>query len=136
MTSWVTNLACAFGSSTAPRLRPTRSFSQRDEGFLSPRLITSRARGVSERGERTRWDLIVVDEAHKLSAYEYGTKVDERKRYRAVKKLALKTDHLLFLTATPHRGRKDTFRRLPPAPRRGPVPEGRARYRTRARSGG
>ena len=26
--------------------------------------------------------------------------------------LARKTDHLLFLTATPHRGRKDTFRRL------------------------
>jgi len=59
-----------------------------------------------------KWDLVVVDEAHKLSAYEYGTKPDENKRYKAVKELAHGTYHLLFLTATPHRGRKDTFRRL------------------------
>jgi SNF2 family DNA or RNA helicase len=58
------------------------------------------------------WDLIIVDEAHKLSAYEYGAKIEESARYKAVKALADKTDHLLFLTATPHRGRKDTFRRL------------------------
>lgn len=62
--------------------------------------------------EEVQWDMIVVDEAHKLSAYEYGAKLDESERYRAVKALSRKTDHLLFLTATPHRGRKDTFRRL------------------------
>lgn len=62
--------------------------------------------------EGTQWDLIVVDEAHKLSAYEYGSKVDESSRYKVVKALAKRADHLLFLTATPHRGRKDTFRRL------------------------
>ena len=62
--------------------------------------------------EETQWDMIVVDEAHKLSAYEYGTKIEESSRYKALKALAGKTDHLLFLTATPHRGRKDTFRRL------------------------
>jgi hypothetical protein len=61
----------------------------------------------------TQWDLVVVDEAHKLSsAYEYGTKLKESKRYKALNAIARKTDHLLFLTATPHRGRKDTFRRL------------------------
>ena len=60
----------------------------------------------------TQWDLVIVDEAHKLSAYEYGTKLEESERYKAVKAIANKTDHLLFLTATPHRGRKDTFRRL------------------------
>src|SRR3970282_1626050 len=58
------------------------------------------------------WDMIVVDEAHKVSAYEYGSKVDKRARYQAVEALTPHTDHLLFLTATPHRGRKDTFRRL------------------------
>lgn len=56
--------------------------------------------------------MVVVDEAHKLSAYEYGSKLEESDRYKAIKTLAKKTDHLLFLTATPHRGRKDTFRRL------------------------
>ena len=55
---------------------------------------------------------MVVDEAHKLSAYEYGNKLDESGRYKAVKAISSRTDHLLFLTATPHRGRKDTFRRL------------------------
>ena len=53
-----------------------------------------------------------MDEAHKLSAYEYGAKTEESERYKAIKTLANKTDHLLFLTATPHRGRRDTFRRL------------------------
>jgi len=62
--------------------------------------------------KETQWDMIVVDEAHKLSAYEYGTKVERSERYEAVEALADRTDHLLFLTATPHRGRKDTFRRL------------------------
>ncbi len=56
--------------------------------------------------------LIVVDEAHKLSAYEYGTKVERSDRYQAIETLAPRADHLLFLTATPHRGRRDTFRRL------------------------
>jgi superfamily II DNA or RNA helicase len=67
-----------------------------------------RRRGARE----TQWDLIIVDEAHKLSAYEYGTKVDRSDRYQAIEALANRTDHLLFLTATPHRGRRDTFRRL------------------------
>ncbi len=58
------------------------------------------------------WDLIVVDEAHKLSAVEYGSKVNKTARYQVVERLGTRTDHLLFLTATPHRGSKDGFRRL------------------------
>ena len=58
------------------------------------------------------WDLIVVDEAHKLSAYEYGSKKYISKRYEALSLLAPQTEHLLLLTATPHRGRKDTFKNL------------------------
>ena len=88
-------------------------FSRGDEGFFITSIdYISRHEACLNAAKETRWDLIVVDEAHKLSAYEYGIKIDESKRYRAVKELANKTDHLLFLTATPHRGRKDTFRRL------------------------
>ncbi len=72
----------------------------------------ARNEGCLRAAEDTRWDLVVVDEAHKLSAYEYGTKLEESGRYKAVKAIEGSTDHLLFLTATPHRGRKDTFRRL------------------------
>ncbi len=60
----------------------------------------------------THWDLIVFDECHKLSAYEYGTKQYLSQRYRAAYALSHQCEHLLLLTATPHRGRKDTFKKL------------------------
>lgn len=87
-------------------------FSRPDGFFITSIDYISRHETCLNAARETRWDLIVVDEAHKLSAFEYGTRVAESNRYRAVKELAPKTDHLLFLTATPHRGRKDTFRRL------------------------
>jgi superfamily II DNA or RNA helicase len=58
------------------------------------------------------WDMVVVDEAHKLSAFDYGMKRYRSKRYQALEKIAAKSEHLLLLTATPHRGRTDTFRNL------------------------
>jgi len=88
-------------------------FSRGDEGiFIVSIDFLARNEGCLKAAEEAQWDLVVVDEAHKLSAYEYGTRIEESARYRAVKALANRTDHLLFLTATPHRGRRDTFRRL------------------------
>jgi SNF2 family DNA or RNA helicase len=60
----------------------------------------------------SHWDLIVFDEAHKLSAYEYGSKIYRSQRYEAAYKLSQQCEHLLLLTATPHRGRMDTFKML------------------------
>lgn len=60
----------------------------------------------------SRWDLIVFDECHKLSAYDYGTKQYLSQRYKAAHMLSRQCEHLLLLTATPHRGRQDTFKRL------------------------
>ena len=80
--------------------------------FITSIDFLARSEGCLKAASETQWDLVVVDEAHKLSAYEYGLKLEESERYKAVKALARKTDHLLFLTATPHRGRRDTFRRL------------------------
>ncbi|MDY0045211.1 MAG: helicase-related protein [Syntrophales bacterium] len=87
-------------------------FSSNDGIFVISIDFLARNEGCLNAVENTPWDMVVVDEAHKLSAYEYGTKLEESGRYKAVKAIADKTDHLLFLTATPHRGRKDTFRRL------------------------
>lgn len=88
-------------------------FSRQEEGiFITSIDFLARNEICLRAAEEVQWDLLVVDEAHKLSAYEYGSKVEESDRYKAIKALANKTDHLLFLTATPHRGRKDTFRRL------------------------
>lgn len=61
---------------------------------------------------KTSWDMVIFDEAHKLSAYEYGEKIYKSKRYEVAHMLAHQCEHLLLLTATPHRGRKDTFKRL------------------------
>ncbi|WP_332018730.1 helicase-related protein [Kaistella sp.] len=60
----------------------------------------------------THWDMIVFDESHKLSAYDYGDKQYLSLRYKAAQILAKQCEHILLLTATPHRGRKDTFKKL------------------------
>ena len=82
----------------------------------SDRLVTSidfiRNDDVLNVLKDTSWDIIVVDECHKLSAFDYGTKKYISKRYQALQELSSKCEHLLLLTATPHRGRRDTFRNL------------------------
>ena len=59
----------------------------------------------------TCWDMVVFDEAHRLSAYEYGQKTYKSRRYEAAHTLSKRCEHLLLLTATPHRGRADTFKK-------------------------
>ncbi len=56
------------------------------------------------------WDLVIVDEAHKMAAYRYGKKVAKTKRYRLGELLSRNSTQLLFLTATPHRGDPENFR--------------------------
>jgi superfamily II DNA or RNA helicase len=60
----------------------------------------------------SHWDLIVFDECHKLSAYDYGSKQYLSLRYKAAQILSHQCEHILLLTATPHRGRTDTFKKL------------------------
>ena len=57
-----------------------------------------------------QFDLIIVDEAHKMSAYRYGEKLDKTGRYRLGEVLSKNAEHLLFLTATPHKGDPENFR--------------------------
>jgi Superfamily II DNA/RNA helicases, SNF2 family len=57
-----------------------------------------------------RWDLVVVDEAHKMAAYRYGEKMTKTDRYRLGELLSRTSNFLLFLTATPHRGDPENFR--------------------------
>jgi hypothetical protein len=56
------------------------------------------------------FDLVIVDEAHKMSAYLYGNKLERTGRYRLGQVLSRITTHLLFLTATPHKGDPENFR--------------------------
>ncbi|HDJ66772.1 MAG TPA: helicase, partial [Nitrososphaeria archaeon] len=56
------------------------------------------------------WDLVIVDEAHKMAAYRYGEKIEKTDRYRLGEVLSKNATHLLFLTATPHKGDPENFR--------------------------
>ncbi len=56
------------------------------------------------------FDLIIVDEAHKMSAYRYGEKIDKTSRYKLGGNPSANCEHLLFLTATPHKGDPENFR--------------------------
>jgi SNF2 family DNA or RNA helicase len=56
------------------------------------------------------WDLVIVDEAHKMAAYQYGNKTSKTKRYKLGEILSRTSEHLLFLTATPHKGDPENFR--------------------------
>lgn len=56
------------------------------------------------------WDLVIVDEAHKMAAYRYGDKTKKTERYRLGELLSRTSQSLLFLTATPHRGDPENFR--------------------------
>ncbi|NHW22821.1 MAG: DUF3883 domain-containing protein [Archaeoglobales archaeon] len=60
----------------------------------------------------SRWDLCIVDEAHKMSASRYGNKINKTQRYNFGELLSARTNYLLFLTATPHRGDPDNFHLL------------------------
>ncbi len=56
---------------------------------------------------RSRWDLIIVDEAHKMSAYSNDKKT---LAFQLGEALGDRTDHYLLMTATPHKGDPENFR--------------------------
>ena len=55
------------------------------------------------------WDLVVCDEAHKLSATFFGGEVNYTKRYRLGQLLSTLSRHFLLMTATPHNGKEEDF---------------------------
>jgi SNF2 family DNA or RNA helicase len=55
---------------------------------------------------RSHWDLVIVDEAHKMSAYSQDHKT---LAYQLGEALSDRTDHFLLMTATPHKGDPENF---------------------------
>jgi superfamily II DNA or RNA helicase len=58
------------------------------------------------------WDMIIFDEAHRLSRREYGSKIDSSDRYRLAAALRRQTESIILLSATPHQGMSDKFSAL------------------------
>ncbi|MGC8786270.1 MAG: DEAD/DEAH box helicase, partial [Anaerolineae bacterium] len=79
-----------------------------------PQIITSmdfaKQEDVLAALGEVRWDLAIVDEAHKMAAYRYGDKTSKTERYRLGELISRAAQFLLFLTATPHRGDPENFR--------------------------
>ncbi len=66
----------------------------------------SRIEDAKESLLRSRWDLIIVDEAHKMAAYSADKKT---LAYQLGEALSSMTDHYLLMTATPHKGDPKNF---------------------------
>lgn len=85
--------------------------------FLETNLVIARLDKLSRNEEvqnklqapDCRWDLVVCDEAHKLSATYFGGEVKYTKRYRLAQLLSSLTRHFLLMTATPHNGKEADF---------------------------
>src|SRR5208337_27295 len=85
--------------------------------FLETNLVIARLDKLSRnesvqqklRAPDCRWDLVVCDEAHKMSATIFGTETKYTKRYRLGQLLATLTRHFLLMTATPHNGKEADF---------------------------
>jgi len=82
----------------------------RSDDFLerNPQIITSldfaKREPYPQLLSRRHWDLVIFDEAHKLSAAKWGRGEKRTQRYELGVVLAHAATHLLLLTATPHKG--------------------------------
>lgn len=57
----------------------------------------------------TEWDLVISDEAHRMSASYWGNEVKYTKRYQLGQELSRVCRHFLLMTATPHNGKEKDF---------------------------
>jgi superfamily II DNA or RNA helicase len=69
----------------------------------------SRNPDLAERAFQVDWDLVICDEAHKMSARVWAGEVKKTGRYELGEQLGRHTRHLLLMTATPHSGKEEDF---------------------------
>ncbi len=81
-----------------------------DENLLIARLDQlARSEELQAKLSVTDWDLVIVDEAHKMSARVYGNEIKRTQRFSLGEQLRDLTRNLLLLTATPHNGNDEDF---------------------------
>lgn len=83
--------------------------------FESKRLLIARMDQLARNDhllgqlDEAEFDLVVVDEAHRMSASWFSGELKESKRFQLGKLLSDRTRHLLLMTATPHNGKEEDF---------------------------
>ena len=112
---WQDELWTKFGLSFELMSRAAVEDSRTGNPFVEKNLLIARVDQLSrsddmlERVKGSEWDLVIVDEAHKMSAHRYGGELRKTKRFGLGEALRERTRHLLLLTATPHNGKDDDF---------------------------
>jgi superfamily II DNA or RNA helicase len=112
---WQDELYRRFGLNFDLITRETINSSRSGNPFAEMNLVICRLDHLSRNDEiqakleQTDWDLIVCDEAHKMSASFFGGEVTYTKRFRLGQLLSRLTRHFLLLTATPHNGKEADF---------------------------
>jgi len=69
----------------------------------------SRNEFLQDQLKDSEWDLVIVDEAHRMGAHYFGGKLEKTKRFLLGELLGDVTRHLLLMTATPHSGKEEDF---------------------------
>jgi len=69
----------------------------------------ARNEGLQAELAKSEWDLVVVDEAHRMGAHYFGGKLEKTKRFQLGELLGEIARHLLLMTATPHSGKEEDF---------------------------
>ena len=112
---WQTELSEKFSIDFKIFSKEAQEFSHSGNFFAEEDLVVARVDMLSRNEEyqakleQVEWDLVIVDEAHKLSAHWFGKKLQTSLRYQLGKLLGRHTRHLLLMTATPHNGKDDDF---------------------------
>ena len=112
---WQDELWEKFGLSFDLMSRAAVEASRTGNPFTEKNLLIARVDQLSRSEEMmakvqaSDWDLVIVDEAHKMSAHRYGDELRRTKRFVLGETLRECTRHLLLLTATPHNGKNEDF---------------------------
>lgn len=115
VTQWQDELAEKFALNFEILTRDAIEASQTGNPLAERDLVIARMDHLSRNDEilarlaACEWDLVVVDEAHRMSAHYEGDEVRETRRYRLGRLLSERTRHLLLMTATPHAGKVEDF---------------------------
>lgn len=97
-----------FGSEGDITDRKTNAFAKHDRLIASIDTLKRPAR-IKRLLDAPRWDLVVFDEAHHLTAYKIGGKVRKTENYKLAEALKDHSRDLVLLSATPHQGNHFQF---------------------------
>jgi superfamily II DNA or RNA helicase len=97
-----------FGSEGDITDRKTNAFAKHDRLIASIDTLKRPAR-IKRLLDAPRWDLVVFDEAHHVTAHRIGGKVRKTENYKLGEALKGHARDLLLLSATPHQGNHFQF---------------------------